>query len=95
MAKGSQNRQRLTLAAALRRCPVLLAGNGTARKLATLKHARLFGRFQLRCSARFEGAEDQDLSNGNGNGNGNGKSKSQSQSEKPVLWLLLALANPP
>ncbi|WDS37530.1 hypothetical protein [Pseudoxanthomonas sp.] len=52
-----------TLADAAHRCPVLLAGNGTARELASLKHPRLFGHFRLRCSARFEGAEDQERSN--------------------------------
>jgi hypothetical protein len=64
LGKGKQNRQRLTLAGPLARSPALLAGNGTARELAALKHPRLFGRFRLRCSARLEGAEDQEPSNG-------------------------------
>ncbi len=65
LGKRKQNRQRLTLADAAHRSPVLLAGNGTARELAALKHPRLFGRFRLWCSARFKGAEDQEQSNNN------------------------------
>jgi hypothetical protein len=37
----------------LHRCPALLGRSGTAPKLASLRHGRLFGRFALRCSARF------------------------------------------
>jgi hypothetical protein len=65
LGKSSQNRQRLTLAGPSARFPALLAGNGTARELATLKYPRLFDHFRLRCSARFEGAEDQEQSNNN------------------------------
>ncbi|BBJ97523.1 hypothetical protein Xcc1_32530 [Xanthomonas campestris pv. campestris] len=36
------------------RCPALLATRGTAPKLAALRQGRLFGRAQLRCSARFK-----------------------------------------
>ena len=37
----------------LHRSPALLGRSGTAPKLASLRHGRLFGRFALRCSARF------------------------------------------
>jgi hypothetical protein len=54
LGKRNQNRWRLTRAgtAAPPRSPVLLGRRGTARKLATLKQARLYGRASLRCSAR-------------------------------------------
>jgi hypothetical protein len=53
LGKSSQNRQRRRKPA-FGRSPALLAGNGTARELAALRHPRLFGRFQLRCSACFK-----------------------------------------
>jgi hypothetical protein len=37
----------------LHRSPALLGRSGTAPKLASLKHGRLFGRLVLWCSARF------------------------------------------
>ena len=52
----------------LHRCPVLLGRSGTAPKLASLRHGRLFGRFALRCSARFMAQHVKGVSKGASNG---------------------------
>ncbi|WP_369914710.1 hypothetical protein AB8810_19985 [Xanthomonas sp. NCPPB 3005] len=57
------------------RSPALLAANGTAPKLASLKQGRLFGRSPLRCSARFKAGSFKSKITGNSNSNSNSNSK--------------------